>query len=277
MNGRTTFAGSRSPLGAAVLVASLPGLVGCQESTGPERAGNVSVAFRPADGARASAAVTEGRPAPTPDVPSVRSAISSDGSNGTLTVERAHVVVEAFELPRRAEACDDWETDEDDDCEELRAGPRFVELPLNDGSTVVVTQRVPAGTYLGVEFEVDDPEDDGGRDSFLRQVRGTFSDWPADASLRVEGSFSPSDGGESRSFVAYVEAEIEIGTRFPAPLQVGEGTNRTVALDVAPLVWFTRPDGSVVDLSRFDYRETGRLAEIEMGMADGFVEIELDD
>lgn len=262
-------------MAAAAALAGLVALAACGDSTGPEGAANVSVAFRPADEGSASAAAAARSP---------RLSITAEGGNGTLTIDRAHLVMEEFELERREGACesDDGSEAENDECEEFEAGPRFVELPLEGGSTVAVTQQVPSGTFVGLEFEVDDVEaDDDGDDgeslqSFLQQIRDEFPEWPEKASLRVEGSFTPSGGGEARPFVAYIEAEIEIEKRFDSPLTVEEGTDRTVSVAVAPDVWFTRPDGTVVDLSRFDHEETGRVAELEIEMENGFTETEFD-
>lgn len=260
----------------AILALTLAGLVGCEGATGPEGTANVSVAFGPDDTPEASA---DARSLPAPSL-----AVTAEGASGTLTLESAHVVMSEFELERSEGACPadgDAAGDEDDDCEEFEAGPRFVELPLQGGSATAVTQQVPAGTYVGLEFEVEDLEDDGDGDdgdrtALLEQIRTEFSEWPEGASLRVSGRFTP-DGGEERSFVAYFEAEIEVEKRFPSPLAVDGSGSRTVTVEVAPREWFTRPDGSVVDLSRYDWQATGELAELEVELEDGFTETEFDD
>ena len=48
-------------------------------------------------------------------------------------------------------------------------------------------------------------------------------------------------------------------------------------MDVRPDIWFSRPDGSVIDLSMYDYDETGAVLEFELEMENGFTEIEIDD
>lgn len=261
---------------SALILAALAGLPGCEGATGPEGTANVSVAFGPDDTPDAS---TEARGLPAPSL-----AVTAEGTNGTLTLESVHLVMNEFELERSEGACPadgDAAGDEDDDCEEFEAGPRFVELPLQDGSATAVTQQVPAGTYVGLEFEVEDLEDDGDGDDgdrtgLLEQIRTEFSEWPEGASLRVSGRFAP-DGGEERPFVAYFEAEIEVEKRFPSPLTVDDSGSRTVTVEVAPREWFTRPDGSVVDLSRYDWETTGEMAELEVELEDGFTETEFDD
>lgn len=272
--GVTTRRAGRIP--ALLVLAGILGLLGCEGATGPEGTANVSVAFSPADLSSASADV---RSLPGPSL-----TVTADGSNGTLTLDSVHLVMSEFELKRSERACADdvdGTGEGDDDCEEFEAGPRFVEVPLQAGSATAVTQQVPAGTYVGLEFEVEDLEDDGGGDDgnrpgFLEQIRGEFAEWPRDASMRVAGRFTP-DGGEERRFVAYFEAEIEIEKRFPSPLTVDGSGSRTVTVEVAPGEWFTRPDGSVADLSRYDWETTGRLAELEIDLEDGFTETEFDD
>ena len=46
---------------------------------------------------------------------------------------------------------------------------------------------------------------------------------------------------------------------------------------IDPAVWFVNDDGTVDDLSAFDYDTTGELFEFEAKFEDGFTKIELDD
>lgn len=259
-----------SPLALLALAAAV-GLAAC-DSTGPSS--GVQVAFRTAGGGSAN---ISGASASLSGTPEASAAISFQGSNGTLELNTAHLVVTDFQLKRTNDTCDSSGTG--NPCEEFRGGPQFVELPLDGGTTVSVSQQVPADSYRRLEFEVDDLEDDDeGEDhqaeqELLQDIRSQFADWPQDGSLRVTGTFTPSDGSAPRDFTAYFEAEIEIEREFPSPLVVEEGSgNRTVSVTVDPSVWFTRTDGSVVDLSQYDFESTGSVAEFELEMESGFTQ-----
>ena len=53
--------------------------------------------------------------------------------------------------------------------------------------------------------------------------------------------------------------------------------DKIVTVTVDPLAWFIRPDGTVLDLSQFDFDATGQVVEFEVEMEDGFTEIEFDE
>lgn len=262
-------------LGLAVVLAF--GLTAC-DSTGPSS--GVQVAFQTASSGAASVSGS-GVSASLSDAPEASAAISFQGSNGTLEIDTAHLVVTDFELERAGVSCDSAQNE--DACEKFEGGPQLVELPLDGGTAVAVSQQVPADSYAELDFEVDDLEDDDGGEEhqseqeLLQDIQDQFTDWPQDGSLRVTGTFTPSDGSSAREFTAYFEAEIEVEREFPSPLVVEEGAgNRTVTVTVDPSVWFTRADGSVVDLSQYDFQSTGSVAEFEVEMENGFTEFEFD-
>lgn len=265
-------------LGLAVLLAF--GLTAC-DSLGLDSEGSVAVAFRTAPGSNGSASVS-GSSADASLSPDIDAAVQFSGTNGTLEIETAHIVVSEFELERVDAECDSVENE--DACEEFEADPQFLELPLDGGTAVAVNQTVPPGEYDELEFEVDDLEDDDEGDDhtseqqLLQDIRSQFGDWPENGTLRVSGTFTPADTTEdARDFTAYFEAEIEIEKDFSTPLVIEEGTgNQTVTVTVDPSVWFTMADGSVVDISRYDFESTGSVAEFEVEMEDGFTEMEFE-
>ena len=251
------------------------------DSTGPEAGARVAIRFL----AVPSTNATLGANAAGAELDIV-------GSNGTLRLTDIHFIVDEFEMERQEDACqasahsgtqgaanrtDDDDDDDDDECEEFEAGPFFVGLTL--GSEVsVVRQDVPAGTYTRVKFEVEDTEFDdddedhhhaAGEDALLRAIRAAgFTEWPREASMVVSGSFTPATG-PVRPFRAYFEAEIEVRKRFEQPLIVAEQAS-TISVEVDPSMWFLRPDGTVIDLSAFDYSTTRRVVEFEAKMREGF-------
>ena len=90
----------------------------------------------------------------------------------------------------------------------------------------------------------------------------------------VIGTFEPKnlDGtfGPAVDFETYFEAEVEVEMPLNPPFDSAVDTQVTVRLNLG--AWFSRPDGTVWDLSAIQ----GQLVEFEVEMDDGF-EIEIDD
>lgn len=255
----------------------------CESGVTPPEDGQarVQIGFRAAspDASGSAASAT----APPARVSAGQMEIS--GTNGTLTIDNVRFIVSEFELERDDDACEDAEgaEEEDDDaCEEVERGPRFVELPLDGETALVVEEDVPAGTYEELEFEIEDVELDDDEDDdearriqeLFAEIRSEFEDWPEEASLVVVGTFTPTDG-EASDVRAYFEAEIEIEQEFDPPRALSENESITVMVD--PGFWFRRPDGTVLDLSEFDFETMGRVLEFEVEMEDGFVGLEFDE
>lgn len=208
-----------------------------------------------------------------------------EGTNGTLSITDIRLIVAEFELERDEECGDD---DHGDECEEFSAPPFFADLPLESGVVTVATGDLPPGRYTELEFEVEDLELDEGDDddeqqqrNLLRSIRSTFPDWPSEASVMLVGSFTPL-GGSPRPFRAFAEAEIEVELALtPALVITAEDDDQFLTVQVNPVVWFKAGDGSVLDLSAYDFETTGRLLEFELEIEDGFTgletEIEIDD
>jgi hypothetical protein len=204
--------------------------------------------------------------------------LSIPGSNGTLEITSIEAIVSELELE-----CDD---DGRGGCAEFERGPVFVAVPLGATDVEIADATVPAGRYDEFEFEIEDldwDDDDSAAkratmDAVLAQIRTTYPDFPSDASMIVEGSFTPT-GGDPVAFRTYLEAEIEIELPLDPPLEVDEGTGPVIVpVTIDPSVWFALPDGSVFDLSAFDYARTGDVPEIEVEIEGAFdIEIELDD
>lgn len=96
--------------------------------------------------------------------------------------------------------------------------------------------------------------------------------------MLVEGSFTPT-GGAPTDFRVFFEAEIEVEIAFPGHgLDLSGETDAVATVVLDPAGWFSRPDGSVVDLSQFSGQIPEFEAEIE-SVGSGFteIEVELDD
>jgi len=237
---------------------------GCADVSGPEDGGRVRIGFAAAAVSGSGGAAGGGG-----------SGLAIDGTNGLLTLEDVRLIVAEFELKLDDDdRCPSGEGHEA--CEEFDAGPSFVDLPLDSGTTSTVSQTVPAGVYRELEFEVedlDDDEDDASEAQAIRdlmaRVRTEIADWPREASMLVSGTFTPR-GGVPVPFRVFFEAEIEVELEFSPPLTVEAGVNQDVTIEIDPRTWFRRADGSVVDLSKSDFGRTGRLAEFEIEIERGF-------
>lgn len=199
--------------------------------------------------------------------PAQADALRIEGSNGVLELTTVAFVVEELELD-----CDD---DHSGPCADFETEPAFLDLPLGSGVVEVTNRRIPAGTYDELEFEIEDLDDDDGRDrsALLGEIRERFPAFPRDASMVVEGAFTP-NGGDAQPFQVFFDAEVEVELDLRPPLVVDAdgAADRTLVVDVQPGRWFLRGDGSVRDLSAAD----GYLVELEVEIEDGFVEVEFD-
>lgn len=249
----------------------------CSDTAGLDGGGLVGIRFSTAPAPSAAATGADAVLAAGIDLP---------GTNGTLTLDDVRLIIREFELDLVDDHCgDDSEgpgvtgssNDNDDDCEKFKAPPAFVNLPLEGDGARIVEQQVPPGLYDELELEVkeveDEPDDDDSRDQkmveLLASIRLQYPEWPRTASLRVEGTFTPT-GGAPRPFTAYFEAEIEIELEFHPPLLIGSDDSAIVTVEVDPALWFRLSDNRVVDLSAYDYATTGRVSEFEIELEKGF-------
>ena len=149
---------------------------------------------------------------------------------------------DSAETDDSAEAEDDSVADEDaEGCEEIKAGPVLVSLPL--GTTAIealVDVAAPAGQYDEVEFKIHAPELP--RDSAFLTANPDF----AGVSIRVTGTFS--HGGTRTDFTYVQDLEVEEELNIEPPLAVAEGSAASLTLRFDISGWFAGPDGNgVVD------------------------------
>ena len=252
-------------------------LVGCGDGdgTGPESpmSTQVTLGFTVGSSA-ASVSAAQG----APSMSSTVAGLSISGSNGTLTITDVWLILAEFELEKVSGTCGLGAGLE---CHDFEALPSFLKLPLDGGVVTVATSDVPLGTYDELEFEVEDLEDDPEDEHFaeieaLRStIQGEFPDWPDKASMLVVGTFVPA-GGEAMDFRVYFDAEIEIELNLVPSLVVTEdGASRTLTVDVQPDMWFMLPDNNVMDLTQYDWGETGQLLEFDVELEHGFIDIEI--
>ena len=249
---------------STLLAIAALGIVGCDGGpAGPQDAPRMAVQFQTGSPAQADGS------------------LAIAGTNGTLVLDDVRLIVAEFELELADGGCDDAIAE--DDCEDLELPAQFVQLPLQAGILTVLSQEVPAGVYEELEFEVEDLDLDDGEDEddlqlqqLWEEIRAEFPDWPAEASMLIDGTFTPR-AGSAKPFRVLFKAEIEVEMEFEPPLVIlEEDPEKVVTVTVDPAAWFIRPDGTVLDLSVFDFAATGQLVEFEVEMEDGFTEIEFD-
>lgn len=270
----------RTLITSALALAPLA-LAACSDSTGTQAPGTVQVRFGVANGAanlRANVLTAEAAGGP----------LVVTGTNGTLSITAIQVVVSRLKLNGvHDQPCVGGQTSGDDspggddaadECE-FQAGPFFVDLPLDGGQLTVATGAVPPGTYDRLRFKVknldfrdddDDHEDDDAASqaavsALFNQIRAQFPDWPARASMRVAGTFTPT-GGAAKAFTAYLKAEVKVQLPLSPALTVAEGSSTSqVAVTLDPAAFF-KSGTAVVDLSKFN----GSVGEFEFEAEHGF-------
>ncbi len=244
-------------------------LAACGDGTGP--GATVAIKFG-----------TAGAPAPSASAPNLSVApaygaaaaqqLTVAGTNGTLSITDIRLIVDEFELDRVGGGNCDTDPAQ---CENFEAPPFFVDVPLTGAPLTVANRAIPAGRYERLEFEVNDlqltPNEDGAQVQALSTaVRAAFPDWPDEASMVVVGTFTPAGGGSPRAFRAYFIAWIRVELAFePAHLEITDAS-KSVVIAIHPDVWFKRADGSVLDLSQWDFPTTQQMLEFQLEIQRGF-------
>lgn len=139
-------------------------------------------------------------------------------------------------------AGDDGEAErEDDGCEEIKAGPVLVSLPLGDTAVMaLVSVTAPAGQYDKLEFKIHAPRLP--RDSAFLAANPGFDS----ISIRVTGTFSHKGTRTDFTFTSRLEAEEEADISPPLVVDASGTANVTLRFDISG--WFSGAGGvGVVD------------------------------
>ncbi len=164
--------------------------------------------------------------------------------NDTLIIDTAQVVLRKIDLERVSDtalACaeGDHSGDSDDghadDCEEFKAGPLLLELPLTPGTAQGFTVAIDTGTFAGVHFQIHKLTD-APADQALLALHPEFTN----ISVRVVGSFN----GTPFVYTNDVSANQEF--QFAQPLAVTTAGNVDLTLLVDVNTWFTS-GGALID------------------------------
>lgn len=235
-----------------------------------------------AAGVGATAAVRVAAPAVVGASALVSTGLSITGTNGTLLITDIKLIVNELELRRQSVAdCD--ESSGSGDCGSFETNYFVADVPLGTGAVTLGSDRIAEGTYTAVEFEVKDLEVDAGDAddaadaariaAVLAQVRATYADWPAGASMVIVGTFTPT-GGTAQPFRVFFDADIEVERLLVPPLLI-DASGAGLTIDLRPDLWFKNANGSVRNLALSHYPTTGTMVDFDLEF-EGGCEIDID-
>jgi hypothetical protein len=161
------------------------------------------------------------------------------GAN-SLTISGAQMVLARIELSPNGTCAT---TGEEDDCDELQAGPGLVTLPVDGTTKVILDALVPPGTYDALHAKLDavTPDDDETGAAAFLALHPDFQG----VSVKVTGSFTDASN-MAHSFTFTSDVDAEIAAMFNPAVTVGASTsNLTIAVDVAS--WFKDATGAAID------------------------------
>ena len=197
--------------GTALLAVAV--FAACSDSSGPASAGRqvaFQLATRKAGAAlRTAAAGTE---------------VIGLG-NDTIVVSQVQVVLRRIVLERvDGTVCDSLTTD--DDCEELRAGPVLLDLPLGAGAARSFSVAIDTGSYDKIKFKVHKPEssDDAGFIALHPDFDGV--------SIRLTGTYN------GIAFTYTSDLDVEQEHQLAPPISVTDSTGANLTLFVDLGAWF---------------------------------------
>jgi hypothetical protein len=160
----------------------------------------------------------------------------------TLVFDSAQIVLRKIDLERSGEDVncanqpDGTSDGHEDACEEVKAGPSIVDLPLDPGASQTFTVSVDTGTFSQVHFQIHVLTDDPADQALLAQ-RPEF----AGISVRAKGTFNGTDFLYTNDLTANQELE------FASPLTVGTAGPVQLTLMVDVHSWFVDGSGNLID------------------------------
>jgi len=135
-------------------------------------------------------------------------------------------------------AGDDGQAERDHNgCEEIKAGPVLVSLPLGDTAvSALVNVSAPAGQYDKLEFKIHAPRLP--RDSAFIAANPGFDT----TSIQVTGTFSHKGTRTDFTFTSRLEAEQEIHISPPLAVDTSKTASVTLRFDISG--WFAGDGGT---------------------------------
>ena len=205
--------------GAALL--AVAAFAACSDSSGPASAGRqvaFQLATKPAGAALRTAAAAAG------------TEVIGLG-NDTIVLSQVQLVLRRIELERvGGTVCDSLIAD--DDCEEIKAGPLLLDLPLGAGAAHSFSVAIDTGSYGKIKFEIHKPESSG--DAGFVALHPDFDG----VSIRVTGTYN----GVAFSYASDLDVEQE--HEFVPPVTVTDSTGANLTLFVDLASWFANAGNS---------------------------------
>lgn len=176
---------------------------------------------------------------------STQSSTTTVGSD-VLVITKAEIILRKIELEGQTNGCvsdapslsgpmADNGAEGESECEEFKAGPFRLELPLN-ALEAVVTVDIPAGSYEEVKFQIHKVSPN---DADFATANPDF----VGKSIRVEGTFN----GQPFVFESDLTAEQEADLEPPLVVTGETATNLTIRVDLS--TWFKTAGGLLVNPS----------------------------
>jgi hypothetical protein len=187
------------------------------EGSGPSGTGR-SVAFQ--------LATKPGAPAPIRGAALVGQEILAAG-NDTIVVTSVQMVLRKIELERSTPSavCDSL-APSGDDCEELKAGPVLLDLPLGTGAERTFSVAIDTGSYSKIKFEIHKPS--SGNDAAFLAANPGFDG----VSIKMVGTWN------GTPFTYMSDLDVEQEHDFVPPITVTETTGANLTLLVDLQSWF---------------------------------------
>ncbi len=149
----------------------------------------------------------------------------------TIVVSSVQVVLRRIELERAGgTVCDSLISD--DDCEEMKAGPILLDLPLGAGAQRSFTVAIDTGSYGKIKFEIHRPE--AGNDAAFLAANPTFDG----VSIRMTGTYN----GTAFTYESDLDVEQEHDLNPPITVTDASGASLTLLVDLQQ--WFLNAGGT---------------------------------
>ncbi len=191
-------------------------LAACNSSSGPSSTGR-TVAFQ--------LATKQGAAAPFHGA-AIGQEILTAGSD-TIVVTGVQLVLRRIELERSISSpvCDSL-APSSDDCEELKAGPVLLDLPLGAGAQRTFNVAIDTGSYGKIKFEIHKPS--ASDDPAFLAANPSFDG----VSVKMTGTYN----GTAFSYTSDLDVEQEHD--FVPPITVTDSTGANLTLFVDLNGWF---------------------------------------
>lgn len=146
----------------------------------------------------------------------------------TMIVTSVQLVLRKIELERAVASpvCDTSGSSGTDDCEELKAGPVLLDLPLGAGALRNFSVALDTGSYSKVKFEIHVPK--ANKDGAFLAANPGFDG----VSVKMTGTFN----GTPFTYTSALEVEQE--HTFSPPITVTDSTSANLTLFIDLNGWF---------------------------------------